>query len=62
MTPTRIEIEVDELGRGRIVVNGEDISNKIAGFTLRARIGQLTRFRPEYTAVTASAQAETEQA
>lgn len=58
--PTRIMIDVDASGRGTVIVDGKDISNEIVGFTLRARVGEVTRFRPEYTAAVVGADAQVE--
>lgn len=48
---TRIEIEVNEIGVGYVVIDGKDISNHISAFVLEARVGELTRFKPEYLLV-----------
>lgn len=57
-TPTKVEITIDAIGRGRIVVDGVDLSMKVAGFVLKSRIGELTRLRLDYNNVAADAVAE----
>lgn len=57
---TRVVIDVDAIGCGTIIVDGVDLSQKVRGFTLRARVGQPTLIRLDYNAVMAEVDAETE--
>jgi hypothetical protein len=52
----KLELELNEIGCGRVILDGKDISNDVCGVTLRARVGQLTRLRIDYakTAVRAA--------
>lgn len=34
---------VDEIGRGRVTLNGDDVSSVIDGFTVQCRVGEPTR-------------------
>ena len=37
-----LEFRVDELGKGRVLLNGQDLSLISDGFTLECRVGVLT--------------------
>lgn len=49
----KLELELNEVGFGRVVLDGEDISNRVVGVTLRARVGEISRVRLEYLPVSA---------
>jgi hypothetical protein len=49
----KLELELNEIGYGRVVLDGRDISDEVAGIVLRAHVGQLTRLRIEYAKASA---------
>jgi len=44
----KLELELDEIGCGRVVIDGVDISNQVFGVTVRCRVGQVSRVRLDY--------------
>ena len=42
MQTSKIEIEVDAAGKGKLVLDGRDMSDVVVGFAVKAKIGQPT--------------------
>ena len=47
----KLELELTEIGCGRVVLDGHDISQKIRALTIRARVGEITSVSLEYLPV-----------
>lgn len=56
----KLELEINEIGVGRVVLDGEDILLKVRALELRARVGEITSVKFEYIPVSGSATAEVE--
>jgi len=51
MSKRQVQIKVDQYGTGSLVVDGQDISNLVRGFTLRCWRGETTELDVTLTTV-----------
>lgn len=43
MRIVNVELEVDEVGKGRTILDGEDWSDRLSGIEIKAHVGELTQ-------------------
>lgn len=53
----KLELELNEIGIGRVILDGRDISKEVRGIILRSYAGELTQLQIEYAKASARATA-----